>query len=334
MKLTLDQIREIARGALRVEREEDGGIRFYRFTEAQSAAYFATGNMNFYDKTFASAGVRLAFVSTTKTLSFRFKPYSGSSRKWFSFDLRVGDRIVAHKEYNREDDPATFHFETTLGAGEKQIELYFPFSARTDLYDLSIDDGATLKPLRRAHTMIEFGDSITHGYDGHFPSLSYANRLAALLDADSINKGIGGDTFFPELLESGGDLYDAPDYITVAYGTNDWAVYPKEKTEVACRAFYKALSARYPKAKIFAITPLWRGDFGDRASGAFGAPLREMDKLIGDSVRDLPNVTLILGENLVPHESAFFSEDFLHPSDLGFCQYAANLYEEIQKHLK
>ena len=334
MILTIDQIRSIAKGVVRVGEEEGGYVRFYRFTEAQSQAYFATGNMAFYDKTYASAGVRLAFVSNTETLSFRFRPYSASSRKWFSFDLREGDRIVAHKEYNREDDPASFHFEVELGAGEKRLELYLPFSARTDLCDVTIDDGATLKPLCRRHTMIEFGDSITHGYDGHFPSLSYANRLAALLDADSINKGIGGDTFFPELLESDGDLYDAPDYITVAYGTNDWAVYPKEKTEIACRAFYKALSARYPKAKIFAITPLWRGDFGDRASGAFGAPLRQMDKLIGDAVRDIPNLTLILGENLVPHERAFFSEDFLHPSDLGFSQYAANLYEEIQKHLK
>lgn len=332
MKLTLDQIQMIARGVVRVGEEADGGIRFYRFTEAQSETYYQTGNMNFYDKTYASAGVRLAFASTTEHLSFSFKPYSGSSRKWFSFDVRVNDRIAAHAEYNRENDPSTFHFEAGLGTGEKKIELYMPFSARVDLYDLAIDDGATLVPLGRTHTMIEFGDSITHGYDGHYPSLSYANRLAFLLDADSINKGIGGDTFFPELLESGGDLYDAPDYITVAYGVNDWHLFDRAYIKEKCRAFYTALTKRYPSAKIFAITPIWCGD-SERPTQKFGAPLREMDKLIGDCVADLANVTVISGDTLVPHSPDFFSDDCLHPNDLGFSSYGPNLYEEIKKHL-
>ncbi|MBQ7173528.1 MAG: SGNH/GDSL hydrolase family protein [Clostridia bacterium] len=332
MKLTLEQIHTITKGVVNVT-EEAGLIRLYRFTEAQSQAYFDRGNMDFYKKTYASAGVRFAFVSNTEHLSFSFEPHMASSRKWFSLDVRVNDRIVAHKEYRRDEDPENFRFEATFGAGEKRIEVYLPFSARMDFKEIAIDDGATLKPLHRTHTMIEFGDSITHGYDGHFPSLSYANRLAFLLDADSVNKGIGGDTFFPELIAAGGDLYETPDYITVAYGTNDWVLFSPDELRQNCRAFYKALSEKYPNAKIFAITPLWRGDFKDRPSGKFGAPLREMDALIGDSVADLGNVTLILGEQLVPHEPEFFAEDFLHPSDLGFCQYSQNLFDEIKKHI-
>lgn len=331
MKLTVDQIRAITRGVVRVK-EEGNLIRLYRFTEAQSKAYFDTGDMDFYKKTYASAGVRLAFISDTERFSFAFEPHMASSRRWFSLDVRVNGRIAAHREYDRDDDPANFRFETTFGAGEKKIELYLPFSARMDLYDVEIDDNAAITPIRRAHTMYEFGDSITHGYDGHYPSLAYANRLAALLDADPVNKGIGGDFFFPALLDEGGDAYENPDYITVAYGTNDWGNHDRETVERNCRAFYVALSKRYPKAKIFAVTPIWRGTAG-KSPRKFGAPLREMDRLIGDRIADLPNVTLICGDTLVPHTPDFFVEDCLHPNDLGFCLYGENLCEEIRKHL-
>ena len=96
MKLTVDQIRSVARGVVRVE-EENGAARFFRFTEAQSNAYLAIGNQGFYDKSFASASVRLAFFSNTERLSFSFRPYSGSSRKWLSFDVCVNGKIVAHR---------------------------------------------------------------------------------------------------------------------------------------------------------------------------------------------------------------------------------------------
>ncbi len=331
MKLSLDQIRAVTRGVVRVTEENDA-FRFFRFTNAQSAAYHAAGKEDFYRKSFSSAGIRLAFFSNTGRLSFSFVPSSGSSRKWFGFDVCTNGRITDHREYNREDDPATFHFETSFAPGEKKIEVYFPFSARVDLFDVTVDDGATLVPARRSRTMIAFGDSITHGYDSHYPSLSYANRLSVMLDADTVNKGIGGDIFFPALLDEGDDAYENPDYITVAYGTNDWRGHPKAKTENACREFYQKLSSRYPMSKIFAITPIWRGDENTNATD-FGAPLRVMDRVIGERVADLPNVTLISGEWLVPHTPDFFISDVLHPNELGFALYAANLFEEIKKHL-
>ena len=79
-----------------------------------------------------------------------------------------------------------------------------------------LDDGATIEGLYRKYKMISFGDSITHGYDAIYPSLSYASQLAQNLDAEQLNKGIGGDIFFPALLDEK-DAFE-PDFITVAYG--------------------------------------------------------------------------------------------------------------------
>lgn len=329
MKLTLDQLRSVTFGTARVS-EENGVVRFFRFTNAQSNAYLAAGNDYFYTKSFAAAGVRFAFFSNTSRLSFSYTAYKGASRPWFGFDIYADNRMVAHREYALGEEPASFRTEAELPAGEKKIEVYLPFSARIDLSDFSIDDGATLTPAPRSRTMYAFGDSITHGYDSHYPSLSYVNRLAFLLDADPVNKGIGGDVFFPDLLDEGGDAYDAPDDITVAYGTNDWSGQSRERTEVACRAFYQKLSLRYPSSRIFAVTPVWRGD-GETRVTRFGGPLRGMDRLIADCVADLPNVSLVSGEFLIPHAPEFFIPDRLHPNELGFLLYAANLREEILK---
>ena len=46
-------------------------------------------------------------------------------------------------------------------------------------------------------------------------------RLADALGAEEVNKAIGGECFFPELAATKEDFQ--PEYITVAYGTNDWS---------------------------------------------------------------------------------------------------------------
>ena len=55
-------------------------------------------------------------------------------------------------------------------------------------------------------------------------------------DAEEYNKAIGGDVFFPSLAATREDF--EPDYITVAYGTNDWSKCPREALEENCKNFY------------------------------------------------------------------------------------------------
>ena len=116
--------------------------------------------------------------------------------------------------------------------------------------------------------LLLFGDSITQGYDSADPARSYASRLTDALCAEGINKGIGGERFYPALATLRDDFL--PDYITVAYGTNDWSSSAPEVFQTDCRAFYENLRALYPDVKIFAMRPLWRPD-GDRttACGSF-----------------------------------------------------------------
>jgi lysophospholipase L1-like esterase len=217
-----------------------------------------------------------------------------------------------------------------LGAGEKTVELYFPWTYRTVLSNVELKDATLLEGVSRKHTMLTFGDSITQGYDAEYPSLSYASSLARLMDADAVNKGIGGEFFFPALLDEPDPI--SPDFVTVAYGTNDWSHHEYEDTKMRCRAFYKRLSELYPNARIFAITPIWR-EGGMRTNTKYGAPVTEVDTMIREVCADLPNVTVINGWTFVPAKPEFYADLRLHPNDLGFGMYAQNLYAAIAKEL-
>ena len=328
MILNLEQMHMITRGAVRVE-ENDGVFSLLRFTEKQAQAYLDLGCQDFYNKSFATSGVRLAFRTDSKSCSFDYTLKSASSRAFAYFDVYENGLLVKH--FGTEGGELKGgKAKITFGEGSKDVEIYLPWSRRASLSNVEIDDGAVLEGLSRKYTMINFGDSITHGYDAIYPSLSYASRLARLMDADAVNKGIGADTFCPELLEEPDPF--TPDFVTVAYGTNDWHKRTYDELKEKSRAFYSRLSEMYPTARIFGITPICRLD-GNKPSTLFGAPAYEVDALIREVCADLPNVTVIRGWTLTPALKEFYSDLRLHPNDLGFGVYAQNLYGEIMKTL-
>lgn len=329
MNLQTEQIRAMTLGADRVTEEKDG-LRFHRFTEEQEAFYHETSPEDFYIKTFATAGVGLAFRTDSRTLALRVRNSRGSSRKFGFVDVEVNGEFLPRTVGSAEDATGEFAGRFDLGEGQKTVRVYFPQLLVCTLCSLELDDGATLKPLKPARRMLIFGDSITQGYDALYPSHSYATRLATLLDADARNKGIGGEVFQPRLaLAKEHDF--APDLITVAYGTNDWGHRDARTLEMNLREFYRNLAQTYPNAKIFALSPVWRGKRSNPA--LCGKPFAWIDELIADVARELPNVTHIPGIDFVPHDPACYSPDILHPNDIGFATYAERAYHAIKAQL-
>lgn len=330
MKLTAEQIRAVTVGATRVE-EIDGTVHFFRFTEAQTDFYKGC-NDDFYHKTYATAGVRLEFVTNSRTLSLTVEALTtpvASSRKFFAVAVyENGNKLGL---IGSETTPCgVFEGGFALCEGESKICLYMPWSVVCTIRALTLDDGATITPVKKKCRMLQYGDSITHGYDAHEPQNSYASIVAHAFSADARNKGIGGEVFQPTLATLPDEGF-APDYITVAYGTNDWSHREREDMKTACRDFYHNLAALYPEAKIFAIAPIWREQENEyRVAGAF----RDVVEIIGAAIADLPNVVLIDAYPFVPKEAACFSSDMLHPSDLGFRHYGERLVEALRPYIK
>lgn len=324
MILTLEQMREIARGAARVEME-DGWFCLRRFTERQANAYLDLGEEGLYRRTFSTAGVRLALHTDSQRLSFSYRRTAATSRQTAYFDVYEDGLMTAHFGFDTAQ-PERGRIEIALTSGEHDVEVYFPWEACFALQDVTLDDGAAVRGIRRKKRLLAFGDSITQGVYSRHPSLSYACRLADLLEADLCNKGIGGDMVRPELLcepEPDG----APDLITVAYGTNDWGCRTQEEFSELYSLFIKRVTALYPGVPVFAITPVWRTDWSKKGV-KMAIPASEVENLIRKACQGADGVRVISGWKMIP-ACADFYYDGVHPNDLGFGTYAANLYSEI-----
>lgn len=332
MKLNLEQVKKITTGAVNIK-EENGVFSFDRFTEEQKEYY--KSNDNFYSKAHATSGVKLSFKTDSKNLFLKIKTSDGCSRNYFSLDVFVNNSVngyidnfsdvVLEKDYTKQNFTfGEYSKNFDLGDGEKTVCIHLPWSARTIVEEISIDDNAFIDGVKPKKKLLAFGDSITQGYDALRPSNRYVARLAASLNAEEFNKGIGAEKFSPGLAK----LKDSfvPDYITVAYGTNDWNGIDRETFKTNCKAFYTNLSNNYPDSKIFAITPIWRKDCGEhREFGAF----ETIEQYIREITGEFKNVTVVSGYGFVPESENYFADLILHPNDKGFEFYENNLYNEI-----
>lgn len=337
MKLNLEQLHKITTGAVRIK-EENGCFSFNRFTEEQEKLYQIT-NYDFYNKTFSTSGVKFSFKTDSKNLFLKIKVSESASRKYFSVDVFVNNCAVGYidnfsdeeleRNYTQQEFlMGEFSKNFELGDGEKMVCVHLPWSTKTLVEEVSVDDNSFIEGIKPEKKLLAYGDSITHGYDALRPSNRYIARLADRLGVEEFNKGIGGERFFPELAE----LKDpfVPDYITVAYGTNDWNCIDRETFKIKCKAFYTNISKNYPDSKIFAITPIWRKDMTEyRKYGEF----KNVEQDIRNAVTDLENVVVISGFDFVPECETYFADLSLHPNDNGFEYYEKNLYDKIKKYI-
>lgn len=330
MKLSFAQIQEMTWGTARTI-EEDGYLCFYRCTQEQEAL-FQQRKEEFYRHSLGTAGVRLVFQTDSKTLSLKVRVANISERKRFSFDVFADRKLVGYLD-NFSDvelpigekpiDLPVGDFEKVfdLGEGKKRVSVHFPYSAKGMIREVLLDDGAVFEPVKSDKKMLAYGDSITQGYYALRSSERYIARLADFLGAEEINKAIGSDRFCPKLATLTDDI--TPDYIVVAHGTNDWRTNrTREEFRENSGAFIHTIREQYPKAKMIVISPIWRKDYRDeRPFGDF----TKLDKDLRTVVKDMDNVTVICGFDLVPHEEQYFGDLQLHPNDKGFGEYFNNL---------
>lgn len=335
MKLSYNQIKEIATGAVRTE-EDNGAVRLYRFTKEQEEVYHDT---YFSSRTFSQSGIRLSFITDSTSLFLKVDTAVSSSRTYFSVDIfadgeaigyvdNFSDREPVQNYPNAEYPLGEFSGSFSLGEGEKTVCIHLPWSVATSVCELSLDDGAYVRAVKPEKKLLAYGDSITHGYDALRPSHRYIGKIADLLGAEEFNKAIGGETFCPKLGRLPDDF--VPDYITVAYGTNDWCGKSREVFMEDCRTFFLAVSENYPATKIFAITPIWRKDMTEEK--AFGS-FEEVDGCIREAVRGIKNICVISGFDFIPQDELYFADLRLHPNDEGFAIYAEKLYQNIKGNL-
>lgn len=328
MNLNLDRIKSVTQGIQSVE-YENGLYCFYRFTKEETAVI---GN----DNADYTAGVQMLFRTDGDKLKIKAEfSYKMKIRSYFSLDVFENGELIGSLK-NIEDSQCVgayavaeyplgnFEKEFELSSGEKEIRIVFPHSVILKIEDFQVCNASFVKPVKREKVLITYGDSITQGYDSVHPSNTYAMRLAEALNAELFNKGIGGAQFMPALASVDDGLN--PDYVTVAYGTNDWNCVTKEVMTEKVNEFLKALVNKHHSIPIFVLSPIWRKDYkSEKPFGDFFG----VEEIIKKACEKYESVKFISGFNLVPHNENFFGDLSLHPNDKGFEYYFRNLIKEM-----
>ena len=329
MRLGYDAVRAIAFGTEYIIEENDN-IIFSRFSDSERQA-LTYG----HDKSWSTAGVRLEFITDSQSLdiSVSVKESNPEGRNFYSFDVYNNDVMIGQIK-NFEESPrypykkyplCDRHERFRLSDKTNHVCIYFPWSVQGIINGIEIDDGAEITPVIKSKKVIMYGDSITQGYDSESPSRSYASQLADYLDADVINKGIGGSVFMPELTNIKSDY--APSLITVAYGTNDWNICGYDDFEKRCRSFFNNLITNYPDTNILAIAPIWRADSDEERS--FGKFSKVAETLKNISALN-KSISFINGIDFIPKDKKYYRDSYLHPNDMGFDFYINSLINELK----
>ena len=320
MKLTYEQIVSITQGVEYVEQKEEG-IQFHRFTPDEERVY---GASIFHPKQYATAGVRLHFKTDSTMLIMKVLTSKGSGCEYFAHDILVNGKWIGSLENGVEHAYGEFEQKFELGEGNKDVCIHFPWSVCSIVKELHLDDGSFLEAVKKDKKILMFGDSITQGYMAQNPFNCYASHLADILGAEGFNKAIGGEVFCPWLAESQNNL--EPDYISVAYGTNHWNSSSSEELASICEGFFEKLVANYPKAKIFALTPIWRKD---RTDITRFKSFEEIEEVIQNVVKKYDNAICISGRNFIPEDENLFADRYLHPNDKGFRYYTEGVKKAL-----
>jgi len=338
MKLNLDQIRSVTSGAVHITEERDG-IHFFRFTKAQmDLQHPYVPDLDRRYRT--TAGIRLSFRTDSRTLFLCADMTVCSEREYYALDVVVDGELIGSmdnfshlelpEDYTQLSYKCGVHEASfDLGEGEKDVHIHLPWNACTVLRELGLEDGASLTSLVQGKKLLAFGDSITQGYDVQHPSNHHIAKLGLALGASVHNKGLGGSVSFPELVQER-DCFD-PDYILVAYGTNDWRKIALDDFLDRYRALLEAIRNHYPAAQVFLLTPIWRKD-SDVIYAA--GPFFEVEQHIKAIASDFRGFHVISGIDLVPHKEQYYADLRLHPNDRGSEQYFGHLWTQIEPMLR
>lgn len=314
MKLTTDQIRAVTTGALFVEEEADG-IHFYKCTKRQEAAWYAIRD-TLGARTKTTTGVRLDFHTSSERVTFT--TVAGNK-----FEVHI-DGVLRRQFLMEEGDPKTATLALTDPLGERRathrFTLYFPAHTVGVLASVELDDGATLIPHAYDTGILFLGDSITQGWHSEYDSFSYANRVSAFFNAESVIQGMGGAVYHESTLDV---LPFEPDTVIVAYGTNDFGYYEtQDELRLHAGAYLARVLADYRGKRILVVTPIY-AKTGAKAMGT----LADCRRVIREEAERL-GLAVVDGLTLVPPTDDILS-DTVHPNDLGFSFYAEGLIKAI-----
>ena len=324
IRLSNEKLRELAVGCVRIE-EDDGLLRFYKYTDEQMTGF---GPWKKNSPCCCTTGVKFDFYTNSGKIALAAAT-PGKYELWIDGVLRKL-LMVGDEEQGGELAPLE-RFETVLcdafgcKKDEYRVTVYLPSHSVGQIAYISLDDGAYARRYEYSRKFLLIGDSITQGWDSKYDSLSYANRISRMFDAESIIQGRGGSVYNENTIVKLPNF--DPEVVVVAYGTNDYAHHNNwDEFKSHISIYHDRLKECYGDKKVFIISPVWRVLRDVKLNFV------ECCEFIRDEAKRHGFIH-IDGRELMPPINEDFYTDGLHPTDLGFSFYAESLAPKIMKYL-
>lgn len=320
MKYTNEELKKYYKGAYSFRETEEGWLQAFQYSEKQMG-YFRRTEIYWYERSFASSAKTIEAVTDATEISFDYKIiWQGSldsfelcangeiAETYYIENLEPEGRLTFHLPANGNIIQSAFETENSsaMNAPGNKIIIYLPIDATVLIRNLEAD--AELTPIEPRKKILWMGDSITQGYGPLRSAYTYVSVANRILNCDIINQGIGGYIYDKgSVMPMEGYR---PDEIIVSLGTNQYA----SGNIKPVRDFYDRLTEVYgSEIPVTVITPVWRCDFFSKKQEDDFVRFCEEIK---DLLADYPNVRIIDGFELLPHEPEFYI-DGLHPNRKG-----------------
>ena len=205
MELSFSQIKQYTKGALLVT-QEPNEYRFTRFIPEQQKSFgevFAPWEV----RSHYTSGIRLDFHTDASALHI----VVGAEG---NYEVLVDDLCVFFSPVAAEES-----INVPLDSGDHRVTIVLPSLSCGTLRSVRLEGETYIKSHTYSTTAIFYGDSITQGSTSIKSSESYTWLLTRNYDWDSINFGVGGIRFQPEVML---DLGCQAEIVIVSLGTNNF----------------------------------------------------------------------------------------------------------------
>lgn len=204
----------------------------------------------------------------------------------------------------------------------RHVHIWLPALRGAVVRDV-ICDGSFVRPVARRRQLLALGDSIVQGFVSGDPSFSWPALLAARLDLDLVNQGVGGQVFQPGSL-FGLAGYTNPARIIVAFGENyRYEPCVARRVSLDIRGYLGEVHRLWPQVPVHVLTPLWHDEeaYPSHAMSCF----EHVPDLIAAQVESFENMTLLDGLELLEHDAGLLADGFEHPNERGCRQIATRI---------
>jgi len=213
--------------------------------------------------------------------------------------------------------------------GEHLVEVNLPLYACVEKLMIGLDEKASLTrapAYRHDKPIVFYGSSITNGACASRPGLSYPARLSRMLDADYVNLGFGG------LCKAEQEMTDYIASLDMSVFVLDYDHNAKDTAylEATHEKAYRTVRAKHPEVPILMLS-CPRCDL----AGAWGERLAVIRRTYENAVRaGDKNVYMLNGSEFFREIGYDYSEDGVHPTDLGFDIMARAIFPVLKQILE